>query len=129
MGSIASKCAEDDERQAWEARKRKEEDRIRERERIERFKKILSDFGYKSEDWLGGEVFTTERNQVFGVILREGKFYRSLYGNALKGMEFKTEEQLREYCDLYKKLDKARKKVEELEAKMHEILGKFIDCP
>lgn len=29
MGSIASKCAEDDERQAWEARKRKEEERIK----------------------------------------------------------------------------------------------------
>lgn len=123
MGSIASKCAEDDERQAWEARKRKEEKRIRERERIERFKKILSDFGYKSEDWLGGEVFTTERNHVFGVVLREGKFYRSLYGNALKGMEFNTEEQLREYCDLHKKLDKAKKKVEELEARLRKIHG------
>ena len=123
MGSIASKCAEDDERQAWEARKRKEEERIRERERIERFKKILSNFGYKSENWLGGEVFTTELNKVFGVVFREGKFYRSLYGNALKGMEFKTEEQLREYCDLYKKLDKARKKVEELEARLRKIHG------
>lgn len=123
MGSIASKCAEDDERQAWEARKRKEEERIRERERIERSKKILSDFGYKSEDWLGGEVFTTEREQVFGVVLREGKFYRSLYGNALKGMEFKTEEQLREYCDLYEKLDKARKKVEEIEARLRKFTG------
>lgn len=126
MGSIASKCAEDDERQAWEARKRKEEERIRERERIERFKKILSDFGYKSEDWLGGEVFTTERNRVFGVVLREGKFYRSLYGNALKGMEFKTEEQLREYCDLYKKLEKARKKVEELEARLSKITNIYV---
>ncbi len=29
MGSIASKCAEEDERQAWEARKRKEEERIK----------------------------------------------------------------------------------------------------
>ena len=123
MGSIASKCAEDDERQTWEARKRKEEERIRERERIERFKKILSDFGYKSEEWIGGEVFTTELNKVFGVVFREGKFYRSLYENALKGMEFKTEDQLREYCDLYKKLDKAKKKVEELEARLRKIHG------
>ena len=118
MGSIASKCAEEDELIAWKEKKAKEEKQAAENRKHERFEKILSDFGYHSSLWLGGMLFTNENDSVFGIKRVEGKYYRSAYGDALKGLEVKTEEQLTAYCDISKKLDKARRNVEKLELEM-----------
>lgn len=84
----------------------------------ERFEFILKELGYKSGYFANRRIFFKDDDSTYDVGEHNGAFFMIKGDRFLYEKEFKTEEQLREYCELTASLEKSRKELAEGEEKL-----------